>query len=214
VLARRHLFATPALAALALAAPALALAALAAAAAGCGGAHRDPALASQAPARRAPASGPSAGAEERASRGSTAASAARGSSPAAAAGAGPSLRGGAGDWRAAYADRRAVETRSGLASFYSDALAGRSTASGEPYDPRAFTAASRDLPFGTVVRVVRADTGASVIVRINDRGPFGSRDRILDLSRAAAEALDMIRRGVVEIRAEILEFGGPPPRRR
>ena len=67
------------------------------------------------------------------------------------------------------------------------------------------TAASRDLPFGTIVRVVRVDTGASVVVRVNDRGPFGDRRRILDLSRAAAERLDMIRAGVVTIRAEILE---------
>ncbi|MGF1466046.1 MAG: septal ring lytic transglycosylase RlpA family protein [Sandaracinaceae bacterium] len=95
----------------------------------------------------------------------------------------------------------------GRASYYSDALAGRSTASGEPYDPRALTAASRDLPFGTRVRVTRTDTGASVVVRINDRGPFRDHRRILDLSRAAAEALDMIRAGVVPIEAEILGAG-------
>jgi rare lipoprotein A len=93
----------------------------------------------------------------------------------------------------------------GRASYYSDRLAGRSTASGEPYDPRRLTAASRDLPFGTRVRVTRVDTGASVVVRINDRGPFRDRRRILDLSRAAAERLDMIRAGVVDIQAEILE---------
>ena len=96
---------------------------------------------------------------------------------------------------------------SGAASYYSDALAGRPTASGEPYDPRAFTAANRDLPFGTVLRVVRIDTGASVIVRVNDRGPFGQRRRIVDLSRAAAERLDMISRGVVNVRVEVLEDG-------
>jgi rare lipoprotein A len=55
------------------------------------------------------------------------------------------------------------------------------------------------------VRVVRVDTGASVVVRVNDRGPFRDRRRILDLSRAAAEQLDMIRAGVIDIRAEILE---------
>lgn len=92
----------------------------------------------------------------------------------------------------------------GRASYYSDSLAGRPTASGEPYDPRALTAASRDLPFGTRVRVTRLDTGATVTVRINDRGPFRDRRRILDLSRAAAERLDMIRAGVVAIRAEVL----------
>lgn len=98
-----------------------------------------------------------------------------------------------------------VEVREGRASYYSDSLAGNRTASGEPYDPNALTAASRDLAFGTRVRVIRPDTGASVTVRINDRGPFRDESRILDLSRAAAERLDMIREGVVDIRAEILE---------
>lgn len=101
-----------------------------------------------------------------------------------------------------------VEVREGRASYYSDRLAGRSTASGEPYEPSALTAASRDLAFGTRVRVHRLDADgrsvASVVVRVNDRGPFRDHARILDLSRAAAEALDMIRAGVVSIRAEIL----------
>ena len=95
----------------------------------------------------------------------------------------------------------------GKAAYYSDALAGRPTASGEPYDPRALTAAHRKLPFGTRVRVVRPSSGRSVVVTINDRGPFGDERRILDLSRAAAERLDMIRAGVVDVRAEILEYG-------
>lgn len=101
-----------------------------------------------------------------------------------------------------------TEVLEGRASYYADSLAGNSTASGEPYDPAAYTAASRDLPFGTRVRVTRLDSAgepmASVIVRINDRGPHRDHSRILDLSRAAAEALDMIRAGVVNIRAEIL----------
>ncbi len=101
--------------------------------------------------------------------------------------------------------RPALETLRGRASYYSDRLAGRRTANGDVYDPTALTAASRDLPFGTIVRVVRVDTGASVVVRVNDRGPFRDHRRILDLSRSAAEALDMIRAGVVDIRAEILE---------
>ncbi|MCB9591628.1 MAG: septal ring lytic transglycosylase RlpA family protein [Sandaracinaceae bacterium] len=98
----------------------------------------------------------------------------------------------------------ALEERTGRASYYADSLAGNATASGEPYDPGALTAASRDLPFGTMVRVTRVDTGATVTVRVNDRGPFRDSSRILDLSRAAAEQLDMIRAGVIEIRAEIL----------
>jgi len=103
--------------------------------------------------------------------------------------------------------REPLRVLRGRASYYADSLAGNRTASGERYDPRALTAASRDLPFGTMVRVVREDTGASVVVRVNDRGPFGDRRRILDLSRAAAEQLDMIRAGVISIRAEVLELG-------
>lgn len=101
----------------------------------------------------------------------------------------------------------------GQASYYGDSLAGNKTASGERYDPRAFTAAHRTLAFGTLVRVVRPDTGASVTVRITDRGPFVSR-RVLDLSRAAAERLRMIRSGVVEVRAEVVAYGPPPKRKK
>lgn len=99
----------------------------------------------------------------------------------------------------------ANDVMTGRASYYADSLAGRPTASGEPYDPTELTAAHRDLPFGTRVRVTRVDTGATVEVRINDRGPFRDRSRILDLSRAAAERLDMVRAGVIEIRAEVLD---------
>jgi rare lipoprotein A len=112
---------------------------------------------------------------------------------------------------AAVDERPALETTRGPVSYYADSLAGRSTASGEPYQPALLTAASRTLPFGTLVRVIREDTGESVIVRVNDRGPFGNRGRILDLSRAAAEAIGMIRAGVVTVRAEVIEWG---PRRR
>ncbi len=107
-------------------------------------------------------------------------------------------------------DRPALETKRGRVSYYADSLAGRSTASGEPYDPARLTAASRTLPFGTLVRVVREDTGDSVVVRVNDRGPFGGRGRIMDLSRAAAEQLGMMRAGVIRVRAEVIEWG---PRR-
>ncbi len=92
----------------------------------------------------------------------------------------------------------------GEATYYSDALAGRKTGSGERYDPRALTAAHRTLRFGTEVRVVRLDTGRSVIVRITDRGPFGKPSRIIDLSKAAARELDMLRAGVVPVRVEVL----------
>ncbi len=102
-------------------------------------------------------------------------------------------------------------TLEGRASYYSDRLAGRSTASGEPYRPEALTAASRDLPFHSLVRVTRlspsGEAMGSVEVRINDRGPFRDHSRILDLSRAAAEELDMIRAGVVSVRVEVLRVG-------
>jgi rare lipoprotein A len=92
----------------------------------------------------------------------------------------------------------------GTASYYADKFVGRQTASGEVYDPEAMTAAHRSLPFGTKVRVTRVETGASVVVRINDRGPF-QRGRIIDLSKCAARQLDMIQAGVVEVRLELVE---------
>jgi rare lipoprotein A len=103
----------------------------------------------------------------------------------------------------------------GSGSYYADKFAGRSTASGAPYEPRGFTAAHRTLPFGTVLRVTRKDGGQVVYVRVTDRGPFGPRGRILDLSRAAAEHLGMLRAGVVKIKVEVLEYGPKKkPRRR
>jgi rare lipoprotein A len=94
---------------------------------------------------------------------------------------------------------------SGQASYYANSLSGRRTANGERYNPKELTAASRSLPFGTRLRVTRVDTGKSVVVRVNDRGPFGHRKRILDLSRAAAKELDMIGKGLVEVEAVVLQ---------
>jgi peptidoglycan lytic transglycosylase len=82
-------------------------------------------------------------------------------------------------------------------------LAGRRTASGERFDPAALTAAHRELPFGTRLRVTNLDNGRSVTVRINDRGPF-AQGRILDLSFAAARELGMLRSGVARVRIEVL----------
>lgn len=93
---------------------------------------------------------------------------------------------------------------SGKASYYAAYLEGRATASGQPYDPNRLTASHRTLPFGTYVRVTRRFTGDSVVVMINDRGPQ-KEARILDLSRRAAEALNMIDAGVVDVEIEIVE---------
>jgi rare lipoprotein A len=105
------------------------------------------------------------------------------------------------------AEGRPLEVLEGEASYYSDKLAGRPTASGERYDPKALTAAHLSLPFGSVVRVTCVRTGKLVVVRVNDRGPRAKTGRILDLSRSAAEQLDMIAAGVIPVRAEVLEYG-------
>ena len=83
------------------------------------------------------------------------------------------------------------------ASYYADSLAGNATASGEPYDPTKLTAAHRELDFGTKLRVVREGHG-EVMVTVNDRGPFHDA-RIIDLSRAAAEKIDLITAGVADV---------------
>lgn len=93
----------------------------------------------------------------------------------------------------------------GDASYYASFFNGRRTSNGERYDPHKLTAANRTLPFGTRLRVTRLDTGRSVVVRVNDRGPFGNRHRILDLSRAAAEQLDMVGSGHTQVEAVVLE---------
>jgi rare lipoprotein A len=92
-------------------------------------------------------------------------------------------------------------TQRGLASWYGEA---QQTASGERFDRRALTAAHRTLRFGTRVRVTNQRNGRSVVVRINDRGPFGGHGRIIDLSEAAARVLQMIDAGVVPVVLEVL----------
>jgi len=87
----------------------------------------------------------------------------------------------------------------GIASYYGAALRGNRTANGERFDPGAFTAAHRTLAFGTCLRVENVDNGRSVRVRINDRGPF-VQGRIVDVSEAAARALDFIQRGVARVK--------------
>ena len=108
-------------------------------------------------------------------------------------------------------DARRVDDRSpgagrsevGLASWYGEPHHGRPTASGEIFDMTRLTAAHRTLPLGTRLRVVNLENGRTVRVRVNDRGPYVD-GRVLDLSREAARALDMVERGVVPVKLEIL----------
>jgi rare lipoprotein A len=90
----------------------------------------------------------------------------------------------------------------GTASYYADSLQGNPTASGEPYDKDALTAAHRSLPFGTRVKVTNLGNGKSVVVRINDRGPH-VESRIIDVSGAAASKLGMISSGTAEVKLEV-----------
>lgn len=112
-----------------------------------------------------------------------------------------------------YGRTPAVKVEFGKATYYGESLAGNRTASGAIFDPGQFTAAHRELPFGTVVRVVRLDTGHHTYVKVNDRGPFGDRRRVIDLAKVAARRLEMIRAGVVDVRIEILEWGDGKYRR-
>ena len=89
----------------------------------------------------------------------------------------------------------------GMASYYKY---GRKTASGEKFNPQGLTAAHRTLPFGTKVRVVNVKSGKSVVVRINDRGPF-IRGRIIDLAFGAARAVGLHRAGVAKVRIDVLK---------
>jgi len=93
---------------------------------------------------------------------------------------------------------------SGTASYYASRFHGRKTASGHPYVKEAMTAAHRSLPLGTWVRVVNERNGNSVVVQITDRGPT-SRNRVIDLSLAAATNLDMLEKGTAPVSLEVVE---------
>ena len=92
---------------------------------------------------------------------------------------------------------------SGQASWYGAQHHGKTTASGEPFNQHALTAAHRSLAFGTRVKVTNTLNNQSVTVRINDRGPY-SKGRIIDLSRAAAKKINMINTGVAPVRLQVL----------
>ena len=119
----------------------------------------------------------------------------------------PRLQSNVNDDDSLFQDTNVIVTDTliqGKASFYGSEFNGRKTANGEIYDETALTAAHRTLPFGTVLRVTNLRNGLSVIVRVNDRGPFHP-NRVIDLSKNAAEEIDLIQYGVTDIEAEILE---------
>lgn len=94
-------------------------------------------------------------------------------------------------------------TETGVASWYGPGFHGKSTANGERYDQSDRTAAHRTLQMPAVVRVTNLDNGLSTVVRVNDRGPF-ARSRVIDLSRTAAQEIDMIGKGTARVRIEQL----------
>ena len=100
---------------------------------------------------------------------------------------------------------KAIET--GMASWYGPKFHGKLTANGEVYNMYSMTAAHRTLPFNTLVRVENLDNGESVVVRINDRGPF-AKNRIIDLSKKAAEELEMTGPGTARVRLYLIRGDG------
>lgn len=94
----------------------------------------------------------------------------------------------------------------GIASYYGTQYHGKPTASGEIFDMYGISAAHQLFPLGTVVRVTNLDNNRSLVVRINDRGPF-VEGRIIDLSYAAAERLDFVIPGTARVRVEVIEWG-------
>ena len=99
-----------------------------------------------------------------------------------------------------------IESVTGFASFYSDAFDGKKTANGETYNMYELTAAHQTYPFNTMIRVVNLANDKTVIIRINDRGPFVD-NRIIDLSLGAAIQLGVDKTGIQEVRLEIIEWG-------
>jgi len=96
-----------------------------------------------------------------------------------------------------------TEIGGGMASYYGNELAGNRIASGERFDPAQLTAAHRSLPFGSLVRVTNTSNGDSVVVRINDRGPF-THGRVIDVSTAAAREIGMHRSGTARVKLALL----------
>jgi rare lipoprotein A len=101
-----------------------------------------------------------------------------------------------------------LSNETGEASYYADKLAGNKTTSGEKYDPKKFTAAHRTHPFHSILKVTNLKNGKTVFVRVNDKGPH-KKTRIIDLSKAAAEKIDLIKAGVAQVKVELIGQGSP-----
>ncbi len=99
------------------------------------------------------------------------------------------------------------QTQQGIASYYHDSLHGLKTASGQRYNKNRLSAAHKTLPLGTRIKVTDTRTGRSIIVKVNDRGPF-VKGRIVDLSREAAKELGIIKKGVAKVELKVLN--APP----
>jgi rare lipoprotein A len=99
-----------------------------------------------------------------------------------------------------------IWSEEGMASYYAEEFNGRKTSNGETYDMNEMTAAHRTLPFNARVKVTNVVTGKSVIVRINDRGPFKD-NRIIDLSLAAAKSIEVVGNGTAKVRLELVSGG-------
>ena len=119
-----------------------------------------------------------------------------------------SLAGCGGSRREAASARPATQSpgqgraQEGMASWYGPGFAGRLTANGERFDPSALTCAHRTFKFGTMLEVTNLDNGRTVVVRVNDRGPY-AKNRVIDLSEEAARRLGMIEKGHVKVRIEV-----------
>lgn len=94
----------------------------------------------------------------------------------------------------------------GIASWYGPGFHGKKTASGEKFNMYALTAAHKTLPLNTVVKVTNLNNGKEVIVKINDRGPV-PEDRIIDLSKKAAQQLQIIKEGIAKVKIDVLKLG-------
>ena len=101
-------------------------------------------------------------------------------------------------------ERTATKISTGVVSWYGDKFHGRKTASGERYDKHELTAAHKSLPFGTKVKVTNIRNGKSVVVEINDRGPY-AKSRVLDLSQAAFSEIGHTNTGVMQVEYEIIK---------